>query len=355
MRRALTYEDVLLIPQWSDINSRKDVSLNTYFNGRNYTLPIISANMDSVTGVSMANALHNAGGAGCLHRFCSTQDNINAFIETEGMAWCSFGLGEQELERACALVEVGCKTLVLDVAHGAQQQVAEQYLALKMFLRDKVLIIVGNFGSVNSIVLFEKYINKKGYDLDGIKLGIGNGANCTTRVKTGHGYPQWSLIKDVYEKYDGFIIADGNIKNAGDVAKALGAGADFVMVGSLLAGTDECPGDIYGVTYKADPNSDRGVLADYSSAYKILRGSASAEAYADQGKTQDYIAAEGISAKIPYKGSVVPILKDIEGGLRSALSYSGARTLDEFREKAEFVEITGAGAIEGSPHILNRK
>ena len=195
MKRALTYDDVLLVPQWSDIHSRKDVDLSTKFWYGEHTLPVVSANMDSVTGVEMCNAMAKTGGVGCLHRFWSIESNVNAFMkvghDTGTAPWCSFGLGNDEFERAEALIEAGCKVLVLDVAHGSQRQVADQYAWVKKYadsINKDIILVAGNFGSAKSVVQFAKYLDSEyGLLLQGVKLGVGPGSICETRVKTGHG------------------------------------------------------------------------------------------------------------------------------------------------------------------------
>jgi IMP dehydrogenase len=197
-------------------------------------------------------------------------------------------------------------------------------------------IVIGNFGTMASLRALTLYINlRSNCSIDGVKVGIGPGSACTTRIKTGCGVPQLSAIQEIAAGYKGLIIADGGCRSPGDIAKALAAGAHIVMLGGMLAGTAETPGE----TIQYD-----------SEIYKFYRGSASKEAYLDQGKTQGYITAEGESFTVLYKGPVENVLADIEGGLRSALTYVGASDLDEFRAKAKLIRITSAGVRENYAH-----
>ncbi|CAM6005511.1 unnamed protein product [Sphagnum balticum] len=355
--KGLTFDDVLIIPQFSDVYSRKDVDLS--FNGANYpymSLPIISANMDTVTGPEMAKAMLLNGGMGCLHRFCTIDENVKMLEESLLYAtgesvrypFVSIGLGNNELDRAYALFNAGAWTFVIDVAHGAQMEVVKQVKRLRNIINDNGAIIVGNFAGSSSVSNFLFYLGNT--RIDGIKVGIGPGSACTTRVKTGVGYPQINAIWEIAHETQIPIIADGGMKASGDIAKAFAAGASMAMLGSLLAGTDEAPGEIV-YTSVADAREFDGLdLVGQKTAFKKYRGSASKESYESQGKNAAHRTAEGESFMVPYKGPVKEVLQDIEGGLRSAFTYVGARNLKEFQEKAKFVEITNAGYSEGLPH-----
>jgi IMP dehydrogenase len=247
----------------------------------------------------------------------------------------SIGVGTQELTRFIELYKAGARTFIIDVAHGASKQVVRQYNIIKEQYKD-VFLIVGNFASYSSFEAFKEKVRRP---IDGVKLGVGSGAMCSTRIVTGCGIPLLETIMDFQNRnYNGLIIADGGIRNSGDVAKALGAGAHLCMLGSMLAGTEESAGEfIYPEGEKVQP-------------VKLYRGSASKESYISQGKTQTYISPEGESVYVPYKGKVSSILEQIEGGLRSALSYVGAKDLKEFREKVKFARVSKASYIEGTPH-----
>lgn len=350
MNRYLTFDDVLIRPQFSDINSRSEVDLTVEIPGYDKFFPVISANMDTVTGEDMAATMFDYCGLGALHRFWSIEDNCKAIKNLLGQgrnAFCSFGLGDTELNRFSRLYSAGARLFILDVAHAAQQQVVDQYRKAKEF--KYAFIVVGNFASGESLYAFAR---KLGYWPDGIKIGIGPGSACTTRLKTGIGIPQFSAIREImnfvrYNSIGGkppFVIADGGMRTPGDIAKALGAGADMVMLGGMLAGTDETPGEVIHSI------QDWANYQQKAYSFKQYRGSASKESYDDQGKDTSWRTAEGESFTVPYKGPVADVLADIEGGLRSAFTYVGARSLKEFHEKVEFIEISSAGYIEGTPH-----
>lgn len=331
----LTFDDVLIEPQFSDITSRKEVDLSTDKFHYPMKLPVFSANMDTITGTDMCRAMDDCGGLGVLHRFMSIDDNYDQFNST-GLAEAavSVGLGIEEINRARHLLELDAKLFFLDVAHGAQLQVVQQYDKLKELGCE--FIVVGNFATPDSIM---EFCRRLGYEPDAVKVGIGPGSVCTTRLKTGVGLPQLSAIINcssrLYNMTDIPIIADGGIRTPGDIAKALAAGASAVMLGGMLAGTDETPGEVMLTT--------EGPRIQY-------RGSASKESYNDQGKNSGWRTAEGEAITVPCKGPVSNILKDIEGGLRSAFTYVGAKNVREFQEKAKFVKITQTTQKENSAH-----
>lgn len=325
-----TFDDLLIKPNFSNINSRKEVKLTTDLNGLTLELPVISANMDTITEYKMCNTMHKAGGIGCHHRFYDkgfTKPNVNYIY--------SFGLGNEERMRVDYMHKNSQKYYCLDVAHGAQMQVVEQTIWFKKKYPNSWLM-VGNFGSPSSVLQFldkcQDY--KHFYYPNTIKVGIGPGSACTTRIKTGVGYPQLSAINDIKNAFDDVfteapaIVADGGIKTSGDIAKALACGANAVMIGGMLAGTDETPGEIIQV---------------HDKKFKQYRGSASKESYETQGK--DWDCAEGESFTVQYKGSALNVLKDIEGGLKSSFSYVGARNLKEFQKMSEFI-ITSTNTVK---------
>lgn len=363
MHNQYTFDDVLIRPGFSYLRSRKDVDLRS--KELEIELPIISANMDTVTGKEMALAMRQAGGIGCLHRFCSINENVNDALwgrHSGRYPIGSIGLGNDELERADALIAVGVDTICIDVAHGAQMAVVEQLNYLWQKHGNNIRYIVGNFASIDSIDEFKSMA----LTIPIFKVGVGPGSACTTRIKTGIGMPQLSAVVECYDQGMNKIIADGGMKTSGDIAKALAAGACSVMVGGMLAGTDETPGEIMWRNHQGElvgkdivfPKKqlasgwrvlDESWPVDLP-AFKKYRGSASKESYEAQGKSTDWRTAEGESFIVPYKGKVADVLKDIEGGLRSSFTYVGAQTLEEFREKAEFVFITGNALKENGAH-----
>lgn len=333
LEKWLSFDDVLLQPQFSSIKSRADVDTSQIFCGINLTNPIISSNMDTVSSSSMAQAMVDCGGLSTLHRFQSIEDNVKQFLNSPKQTIGSFGLGNSELERAKALYDANCGRLLLDVAHAASMEAVNQIKKLRELVSSDTYIIVGNFANSRCIEDFVYHLGNR-FEIDAVKTGIGPGSACTTRVVTGSGAPLFSSIESCVRS--GFpVIADGGIRNSGDYSKALAIGAHAVMCGRLLAGTDESPGEII------------------SERYKKYRGSASRESYEVQGKIAQHRAAEGESYLIPYVGSVASVLSEMEAGLRSAMTYSGAKNLEEFRERAEFIEITSSGHRENFAHGKN--
>jgi len=365
MKIALSFNDVLLIPKFSTIKTRKDVLTKVLFLGEEI-LPIISSNMDAVTGPEMIKAMTDLGARACLHRFQSIEDNVKQFVESGKTAYVSIGLGENELERAKALVIAGAKRLVIDVAHGASLAVIEQVAALRDAYGSSIYLIVGNFADIKSIDRFKYHLNP--YKVDAWKVGIGGGSACTTRIVTGVGLPTFQSILDC-SKVEEPIIADGGIKNSGDFVKALAAGATAVMIGGMLAGTDESsgnsimrnlsmypgteilPGDKVFVPTGQEPFT-QGCLIQRPT-HKRYRGSASQESYEAQGKTSEWRTAEGESFLVPYTGPVANIIQQLEAGLRSSMSYLGANNLLDFKRNAEFVQITNNGVRENEAHGKN--
>jgi IMP dehydrogenase len=404
MKTALSFDDILLVPRMSEIESRKDVDLSSVLKytdydesldlltGYEFSLPIISSPMDTVTGRDMMRAMHHAGGLGIGHRYCSIEEQVEMVRPTishpykkkeEKMDWdkvkstsslhpfmkmkevyvdlhhsprakalntgvddlvqdykeyshtaaAAIGVTGDFLERAQELVKAECKILCIDVAHGHHISVKKALKKLKKQFGDDVVLIAGNVATARA---FEHLSD---WGADAIRVGIGGGSICSTRIQTGHGVPTLQSVMDCAESEgDAKIIADGGIRNAGDIVKCLAAGADFVMLGSLLAGTDQTPGQVFT---SAEGNK-----------YKVYRGMASAEAQIDwRGKAK---SLEGVSTTIPWKGSVKKILKDLEQNIRSGLSYSGATSIDDLYNSAKFIKQTQAGLRESFTHILSR-
>jgi len=330
MKTALTYDDVLLLPQYSDIKSRKEVDIGNDLDDKiHLDLPIISSPMDTVTESAMAKVMYELGGLGVVHRYNSIEEQVRELIEVP-LAAAAIGVTENFKERARVLVSAGVDILCVDVAHGHHILVEQAIKTLKDLFGDTVHIMAGN------VATKEAFDDLSDWGADSIRCNIGGGSICSTRIQTGHGLPGLQTIIDC-SKSDGKakIIADGGIKTSGDIVKALAAGADFVMLGSMLAGTAESPGNII--------KTESGILKQY-------RGMASKEAQMDwHGRTS---SNEGVSTYIDFKGSVTEVLGDLRKGIASGLSYSGARNLAEFREKAIFVRQTPSGLQESKTHIL---
>ena len=352
MYEALSYDDVLLVPQHSTVTSRSEVNIGNELDGDMFlSLPIISSPMDTVTEEDMVVAMAEAGGMGVIHRYNSIEEQeaiaIKAFsklahnlsnpapIPPTGapMIGAAVGVTDDYLLRTKRLLDCGVSVICVDVAHGHHLLAERALKTLRDAYGDIFHLMAGNVATI------EGFNALSDWGADSVRVGVGGGSICSTRIQTGHGVPSFASILDCSETdRSTAIIADGGIKNSGDIVKALAAGADFVMVGSLLAGTDEAPGQLFD--------------APKGKKYKSYRGMASKDAQMEwRGKTA---TPEGISTTIPYRGSVSDILDDLRGGITSGFSYSGANNMSELWSKARFVQQTAAGQKESSTHILNR-
>lgn len=364
--KTLTFNDVLLKPQFSDITSRKDVDLSVKLFGQTFRMPIMSAPMDTITGPEMCRAMTAFGGIGVLHRFMSIDDNVKAFNDANKHAICSIGINEYEAERAQALVNAGCTILNIDTANGGMQSVLNFYVQLRRTLPSAIYIMVGAFSTYDVVAEFMKRLPNDVKGPDAIRVNIGGGSVCQTRIVTGSGYPLLSSLLSFTHGYPAKnyppIICDGGISTSGDAVKALAAGASMIMSGYLFAGTKESLGEpfiehkeygliAYSQLCKIDSKLGNDPLAinEYSVTHKNYRGSASQESYEVQGKAAVHRAPEGVSTLVPYIGSVNNVLNTLEGGLRSGLTYSGARTIGQLQEKAQFIEVTNASLQESKP------
>lgn len=352
MQELLSFDDILLSPKFSFIKSRKDVDTSQFFLGLNLSTPILSSNMDTITEYQMAAAMALNGGVGALHRFQTIDQNVKDFHNTQDLIVnsnlytgqytkpiVSIGIGSNEIERALALYEAGATHFLIDVAHGAAMHVVEQYDRLLSLLDTEVQVIVGNFSDASGIEAFNYHVKSRRKP-NAFKIGIGGGSLCTTRIVTGCGAPTLSSILDC-SRTGAVLIADGGIRNSGDYSKALAAGATTVMLGGLLAGTEEAPGDPVWEPTQASIAKPK---------FKVYRGSASHESYNVQGKTSPHRSPEGESTLVPYKGPVKDVLQQLNSGLRSAMSYCNSSNLTEFRERAKMMRVTEAGAKESKPH-----
>lgn len=336
---AITYEDILLVPQYSEIESRSEVDLSSNLGlYPELKYPIISAPMDTVTGIEMALEMDRLGGLGIIHRYNTIQEQNNMVRELKRLGAkniaVAVGVTGDYFERAQALVSSGANIICVDIAHGHHVSMKKALAVLKERFT-YTHIMAGNIATAQG------YKDLSDWGADSVKIGIGNGSICSTRIHTGHGVPSVTAIMECSKisqtmLHPAKIIADGGIRNSGDIVKALAVGADFVMLGSLFAGTKESPGELINT-----PNGSR----------KIYRGMASREAQTDwRGKSS---APEGISTTIPYKGELESIFMDLIGGIKSGFSYTGAKNISEFQAKAKFIQQTRAGQHESWTHILS--
>lgn len=334
--RGLTFDDVLIVPARSDVRSRRDPQLTTQLTKHiRIEAPLISSNMDTVTESEMAIAMGNLGGFGILHRFLSISDQVaqvrrakDAGLKHVG---ASIGVVDDFKERAKAVCEAGADVITIDIAHGHSVAMMETMKWLKDTFSG-IQLIAGNIATPEAA-----------HDLieagaDAIKVGIGPGSMCTTRVITGCGVPQLSAIAlcaEIGNRTGVPVIADGGIRSSGDIMKAFAAGASSVMLGSMLAGTIETPGEIKG-------------------GKKQYRGMASKSAQVSwRGGVPDGMAPEGESTQIPVKGRVRDVFMELTGGIRSGMSYVNATSLEDIRAKARFIEMTAAGVHESRAHGLH--
>lgn len=341
MKEFLTYADVLIEPKYSTVTSRSNVDTSSILHKTLLELPVITANMKTVTSGKMAVTACLNGGMGILHRFMSIEDNVAEFeyannlipkFKGVGNIGVSIGVHEEDKKRFEALYEAGARIFCIDVAHGHHILVKNmvQWINDNIFIwdragRGKMTLIVGN------IATGDAYYDLTNWGADVVKVGIGPGHACQTRKRTGCGVPQLGALQDIHEQRMGqksgpSIIADGGISHIGDVAKALKY-ADAVMMGSYFAGTTETPGHVHR-------NAEGGF-------YKVYGGSASAE---NKGENK---FVEGITTTIPFIGHAEYLFKEIKEGLQSAFSYVGAYNIQEFKNNCEFVHVTGAGSTEG--------
>ncbi len=343
-RIGLTFDDVLLVPRRSSVRSRRDVSLRTRVTRNiDLELPMIAANMDTVCEAEMAAAMARLGGLGVIHRFLPIGEHADQVREVKKqggdlLVGAAVGTDHDMAERSEHLVEAGVDVLVLDIAHGHAEHALAGVRDLKRRFPE-VDVIAGNVATARGALdLVEA-------GADAVKVGVGPGGVCTTRLVAGVGVPQLTAIDDVVSAEPGVpVIADGGIRTSGDIAKALAVGADTVMIGSLFAGTKESPGDV--------EQSPHGLVKRY-------RGMASREAAEKRAERHgaelddEYFeqrSPEGVEGTVPYRGEVGKIVGTLVGGLKSSMSYLDARDLPTFRANADFVRVTPAGLTENRPH-----
>ncbi len=334
--KAYSYDDVLIVPSMSNVKSRREPDLSSQLTKKiKLTLPFISANMDTITESDMAISMHKLGAFGILHRFMTIEAQVEEVkkIKTAGVKniSASIGVNQDFQERAAAVIESGANIITVDIAHGHSVSMIETLQWLKSNFKD-IEVIAGNVATPQGV----EDLIKNG--ADAIKVGIGPGSMCTTRVITGCGIPQLTavaLCAEITKKHGVPLIADGGIKNSGDIMKALAAGADTVMLGSLLSGAIETPGPI-------------------KSGKKQYRGMASKSAQVSwRGGVPKGMAAEGEATMVSIKGHTSDVVNELAGGIRSGMSYINAMSLSEIKTNAQFIEMSGMGHMESNAHGLH--
>ncbi len=360
VKKGLTFDDVLLIPAESHVlPNETNLSVQLTDNIK-LNVPIISAGMDTVTESAMAIAMSRQGGLGVIHKNMSIEDQATQVLEVKAagkadpkeyplassdeagrpLVAAAVGVTSDTFDRANALLQAGADAIVIDTAHGHSAGVLRKIAEIRAHFTDATLIAGNVATGEGTKALFDAGV-------DVVKVGIGPGSICTTRVVAGVGVPQITAIYDaatVARAYGKHIIADGGIKYSGDIVKALAAGGNAVMLGSMLSGTDETPGE---------------VLEEDGKKYKSYRGMGSLSAMSNgsadryfQGGVNEAkkLVPEGVEARVAYKGSVKDIIFQMIGGLRSGMGYVGASTIEALTENAQFVQITNAGLVESHPH-----
>lgn len=351
-KQALTYDDIQLVPSYSNVASRKSIDLSTQLTKRyGLRMPLVASCMDTVCESEMAIAIAEMGGVGCIHRFLTIQHqaeevaltlaafstaSIQQLWNVNDENWkfakaiplvAAVGANGDYLERAIALVNAGANIILIDVAHGHHENVKQSLLALRKALPSHVDLIAGNIASAQAAQDLEAW------GADGLRVGVGGGSLCTTRLKTGFGVPNVSCLQEIIAVTTLPVMADGGIRTSGDISKALALGSACVMLGSLIAGTKEAPGQI---------------IEKAGGLYKRYRGAASLETKTVHGQEKRNV--EGESTVIPFKGGVKFVVEGLLDGVRSAFSYGGANNLKEF--KPTYVQVTNAGLAEARPHLI---
>ena len=347
IKEALTFDDVLLTPKYSEILPSEVTTNTSLSKNLNLKIPIISSAMDTVTESKMAIAIAKAGGIGVIHRNLDIKSQISEINKVKSkklLVGAAVGAGPLEYKRAEAILKANVDLIVVDTAHGHTKKVGEIIRKIKRIKTNKTTLCAGNIATTEAA----KFLIKLGAEV--IKVGIGPGSICTTRLVAGIGVPQLSAILAVRKgvgRKKVSIIADGGIKFSGDISKALAAGADAVMIGSLFAGTNESPGKIIkknGKLFK----SFRGM----GSIGAMNKGSADRYFQTKQKDTSKYVP-EGVEGLVKYKGSVEKIIYRLIGGLKSSMGYLGKKKIINLRNKPKFVKITKAGFYESMVHNID--
>ena len=348
IKEALTFDDVTMAPKYSGVlPSEVDTSTKLSAN-LTLKIPLLSSAMDTVTESKMAIAIAKAGGIGVIHRNLNIKKQIEEIrkVKKQGLlVGAAVGAGPLELKRAEAILKEQINLIVVDTAHGHSKKVAEIVKAIKKIKTKKTTLCAGNIATADAA----KFLIKLGVDI--VKVGIGPGSICTTRLVAGIGVPQLSAIlavKQGIKNNKTKIISDGGIKYSGDIAKALSAGADAVMIGSLFAGSTETPGKLIkknGKLFK----SFRGM----GSVGAMNKGSADRYFQKKQKDTSKYVP-EGVEGFVKYKGDVKNIIYKLIGGLKSSMGYLGAKKVPNLKNKPNFVKITKAGFYESMVHNVDQ-
>ena len=345
---GLTYDDVLLLPDASEVVPSEVNTATRLTRNISLAIPLVSSAMDTVTESAMAIAMAKVGGIGIIHRNLPIEEQVThvKLVKNVGIAGAAVGVGDDGFARAKALIEAGVDVVVVDTAHGHHRAVLDAISRIKKF--SPTTEIIG--GNVATRAGAQALINA---GADAVKVGVGPGSICTTRVVAGVGVPQITAILEASKaciKAGIPLIADGGLQYSGDIVKALVAGADCVMLGSLLAGCDESHGDLVtidGRKYKAY----RGLGCLGAMQSRGEQKSYSKDRYMqDDVLSEDKLVPEGIEGKVTYRGSLAHVVHQLVGGLRSGMGYAGAADIAYLRREGRLIQITAAGLQESHPH-----
>jgi IMP dehydrogenase len=345
IKEALTFDDVLLIPKFSStLPTETNLSINLAKNLK-LKIPFLSSAMDTVTESKMAIAIAHQGGLGVIHRNLSINSQIKEIKKVKNkklLVGAAVGTSEEDVLRAKSILDAGLDLLVIDTAHGHSLKVINTLKKIRKF-SNKIPICVGNIATGEAAV---KLYNE-GADI--LKVGIGPGSICTTRMIAGIGVPQITAIRNVKKSMKNKkikIISDGGIKFSGDLVKAIAAGADAIMMGSIFAGTEESPGKKFKYKNKLY-KSYRGM-----GSIGAMSAGSSNRYFQKNYKDKSKFVPEGVEARVLYKGSVEKIIYQLQGGLRSSMGYIGAKKIEEIYKKGKFIKITKAGFYESMVHSV---
>jgi len=345
IKEALTFDDVLLVPKYSNIlPSETNIEVKIAKN-LNLKVPFISSAMDTVTESKMAIAMAKSGGLGIIHRNLNIKKQSLEVLKVKKLnlkTGAAIGTNNEDLVRAKSLIDNGVDLLVIDTAHGHSKKVLKTLSKVKKISKN-ISVCVGNIASGEAAL---KLYNC-GADI--LKVGIGPGSICTTRMIAGIGVPQITAIMNVKSKLKNKkikIISDGGIKFSGDIAKALAAGADTIMMGSIFAGTDESPGKKFKIKNK--------IFKYYRGMGSIgaMSAGSSNRYFQKNYKDKSKFVPEGVEGRVEYKGSVSKIIYQLQGGLRSSMGYIGAKNLYQIYKNGQFIKITKAGFYESMVHSV---
>tara|TARA_B100001093_G_scaffold263470_1_gene251860 strand:+ start:5304 stop:6383 length:1080 start_codon:yes stop_codon:yes gene_type:complete len=345
INEALTFDDILLLPRYSNILPSETSIESNLSKKIKLKVPFLSSAMDTVTESKMAIAMAKSGGIGIIHRNLSIKKQSKEVYKVKKLnllVGAAMGTSKDDLKRAKTLIDSGIDLLVIDTAHGHSKKVLDTLSKIKK-ISSKISLCVGNIATAEAA----RKLYNSGADI--LKVGIGPGSICTTRMIAGIGVPQITALRDVKKAIQGKnvkIISDGGIKFSGDIVKAIASGADAIMMGSIFAGTDESPGKKFKIRNKY---------------FKVYRGMGSIGAmsagssnryFQKNHKDKSKFVPEGVEARVEFKGEVEKIIYQLQGGLKSSMGYIGAKNLQEIKKNAKFIKITKAGFYESMVHSV---